>query len=380
MKISRLPFLILTKLQELGLIIFVFTTFAFTTLAFTTFGSAANASEIQTFYKGIRSLGMGGAGVAVVNDETALLVNPAGLGKLRDYYITIFDPEIELGSSTYKAAGTDVVNLRNPQKALDKANSHPDTRMHERAQVFPSIVVPNFGFGLFGKVETDAELDSTTNKFNFDYTNDFAGVFGVDFRFLNGILKIGANARVVNRGEIHKTDIDPTSTGLTLPSLLSEGMGVASDSGLMLSAPVAWLPTLAATYHDMGRTTYSFRGGMFNTTAERPVSTAESVDVAVAIHPILGRRLRATWTAQMNDVTTLGRETDKLRRVHAGVELNYADALFVRAGMNQRFWTAGLELAIVNYQFQAASYGEDIGVSGTPKEDRRYVVKFAFRF
>jgi hypothetical protein len=61
-------------------------------------------------------------------------------------------------------------------------------------------------------------------------------------------------------------------------------------------------------------------------------------------------------------------------------ELNYADALFVRAGMNQRYWTAGLELSIVNYQFQAASYGEEIGDDVTPREDRRYVVKFAFRF
>jgi hypothetical protein len=39
-----------------------------------------------------------------------------------------------------------------------------------------------------------------------------------------------------------------------------------------------------------------------------------------------------------------------------------------------------MELAMGNYQFQAASYGEDIGVDGSPKEDRRYEVKFAFRF
>ena len=38
----------------------------------------------------------GGAGIAVVNDETAMLINPAGLGKLRDYIFTIADPEIEI--------------------------------------------------------------------------------------------------------------------------------------------------------------------------------------------------------------------------------------------------------------------------------------------
>jgi hypothetical protein len=119
---------------------------------------------------------------------------------------------------------------------------------------------------------------------------------------------------------------------------------------------------------------------MFMNTETAPESTPESVDVALAIYPILGRRLRSTWTVQYNDVLTYGKETDQMRRLHAGFELNYADALFLRGGMNQRYWTAGLELAIVNYQFQAASYGEDIGTADAPREDRRYVLKFAFRF
>jgi hypothetical protein len=44
----------------------------------------AVAAERYEFYNGIRGLGMGGAQVAVVNDETSLMINPAGLGKLRD--------------------------------------------------------------------------------------------------------------------------------------------------------------------------------------------------------------------------------------------------------------------------------------------------------
>ena len=44
------------------------------------------ARERRSFYEGVRGRGMGGAQIATVNDETALLVNPAGLGKLRDFY------------------------------------------------------------------------------------------------------------------------------------------------------------------------------------------------------------------------------------------------------------------------------------------------------
>lgn len=48
--------------------------------------------------------------------------------------------------------------------------------------------------------------------------------------------------------------------------------------------------------------------------------------------------------------------------------------------MNQRYWTAGLEMALKNYQIQLATYGEEIGTATTHREDRRYVAKFAFRF
>ncbi len=341
---------------------------------------SAHAEERYEFYNGIRALGMGGASIAVVNDETALLVNPAALGKLRDYFITIIDPEIAVSQQTEEIAGTDILKMIGPQSALEKALVNADKRMHLRSQLFPSIVVPNFGFGLFAKYEVNSEFESTANVFKYDYTNDYAGVFGFNFRLFSGMMKLGASARVVNRVEIRKEDIDPTSTGLSLKTLASEGLGIASDLGLVITAPVALLPSIAGVYRDVGRTSYTFRDGLLINPANAPSSTAETIDVALSIHPIHGRQMRSTWTIEYRDVFTYGKETDQLRRTHAGVELNYADALFVRAGMNQRYWTAGLELAMFNYQFQAASYGEEVGTAAETREDRRYVVKFSFRF
>jgi hypothetical protein len=48
--------------------------------------------------------------------------------------------------------------------------------------------------------------------------------------------------------------------------------------------------------------------------------------------------------------------------------------------VNQRYWTAGAEMAIQKFQFQAASYGEEIGTPTSNKEDRRFMGKFSFRF
>lgn len=344
-------------------------------------GDAAFAGERYEFYNGVRALGMGGASIAVVNDETALLSNPAALGKLRDYFITIADPEVQVASTTESVAGLDLLKMTNPQDALSKALKHPDTHLNERAQIFPSIVVPNFGFGFFGKYEINSQLNSTTNKFQYDYTNDYAMVLGFSLRLFDGIIKIGANARVDDRTQALRSDLDPTSTDLTLSSIgAGEGVGVGSDTGILITAPITWLPTLSAVYRDVGRTTYDLRPGIFSSLSARPDSTPSTLDVAAAIFPITGKRARMSWTAEYQDVMNAYKETDPMRRIHAGAEFNFADALFIRGGMNQRYWTGGLELDIVNYQFQAASYGEDIGDSTTHKEDRRYVLKFSFRF
>jgi hypothetical protein len=115
-------------------------------------GTRSFASEIRENYNGARSLGMGGASIAVVNDETALLSNPAGLGRLREVYGTILDPEIEAGSDVngmYTASA-----FTNPFELSDAKNTTNASRgrlLHVKAQAFPSLVLKNFGIGIYGK-------------------------------------------------------------------------------------------------------------------------------------------------------------------------------------------------------------------------------------
>jgi len=342
------------------------------------------AAERYEYYNGIRGLGMGGAGVATVNDETALLVNPAGLGRLRDYFITLVDPEGEVSSQTEQIAGTKVFEMGHPQKALNECVDNPDKRLHTRGQVFPSIVVPNFGLGIFGRSEVNAEVVSATNTFTYDYTNDYALVFGFNLRLFNGMLKLGGTARATNHITIRRTDLDPAATDLSDKTLAKSGFGIGADGGIMMTAPIAWLPTLGAVYRDIGSTKYDLRDNMFLKTDEKPDATLGTVDAALAISPMLGKRVRSVWTVEYRDVMDAYKEAEAelpaTRRMHGGLEIGIADSLFLRAGYGQGYWTAGAELAVFNYQFQASSHGEEIGDATTKREDRRYAVKFAFRF
>lgn len=340
----------------------------------------SHAGERHRFYTGARAMGMGGASVAVVNDETALMLNPAALGRLRDSYITIVDPEIELGSQTTGVMGTGYPNLIKAQGVLDKAKSKPGQHVSGRMQVFPSLVVPNFGFGVFKKYEVNSEVNAANTAYSYHYTNDTAVVVGFNFRFWDGIIKLGTNMRVVDRAQIIEDNLDPTSTTLSNGDMQKSGVGIASDTGVIITAPVAWLPTIAGVLRDTGSTSYAFRNSFLSSSANRPDPTGQTVDVGLAISPIFNPNFRSQWTVEYKDAMNSAKEKDVMRRLHGGVEFNIADALFIRGGMNQKYWTAGLEIAMFNYQIQLASYGEDVGSDQASKEDRRYVMKFSFRF
>lgn len=361
-------------------------TISFTALALVLPPGSGHAAtfngEIDEFYTGVRSLAMGGTYINTVNDETAVLTNPAGLGKLRDLTFTIIDPELH-GAF----ANTEIINTSNyvsaltVQGLLDALNLQRGKHWHGKAQFFPSIVGPNFGLGVLSKYQYNAEVNTAGTNYRFDYVNDFAVGLGYTFRLFSGVLKIGGAARLVNRTEVHK-DLDPTSTNLLLKELASEGIGIAGDAGVILTIPVAGLPALGMTVRDIGDTSYAMREGLFNATTTRPVDTLQTVDVALSFQPILSNRIRMTMAFEYHGLTTpiIAEEEGALKRSHAGIEFNFADFAFLRGGANQGYWTAGIEFATERFQLQATSYGEELGTPTAPKEDRRWVGKFAIRF
>lgn len=341
----------------------------------------AFGAERMEFYNGVRGLGMGGAQMATVNDETSALINPAGLGKLRDSFLTVVDPEVHVGSESQSIVGYDWFSASDPQAILEKMRDggHFSKHFHQGQQLFPSFVVPNFGIGLLHTSFSNASFENAGADFRFRHRTDYGLILGYNFRLFDGRLKIGFNTRVMNRTEANAL-VPAASTNLTLGGMAKEGMGIGSDVGVLLAMPWQWLPTIGFVYRDVGNTRYDYRGGLFRSTTDRPDSTPATMDAAFGVSPIVSKQTRMTISAEYRDMQDAYDEKSFQRRFHAGVEWNFSDLFFFRAGMNQQYWTTGLELALFNYQLQFATYGEDVGTVSDPREDRRYVMKFAFRF
>lgn len=343
------------------------------------FVATGHAREVNRFYVGARAAGMGGASIAVVNDETALALNPAGLGKLRDIYGTVFDPEIEFSDNVYNLYRTkSFTGIFDPEKVSPSLQESLTTPYRARATVFPSFVAKNFGIGILGRYSLDARVDDTGTEMDTLYQDDLALLLGINLRLWGGRIKLGATGKFISRIEVDKTL--STTGDLSIDGNASEGAAVGADVGLTLTAPWAWLPTISAVARDVGGTDFGAGAGLRKSTATRPNRVNQDIDVAIALFPIHSNHSRSSFTIEYQKLTEAAQATDKTRYYHLGYEYNYGDVLFVRAGMNGRYWTAGLEIASESTQFQVGYYGVDVGEDGTPEEQRRWVWKFAYRF
>lgn len=334
--------------------------------------TAQPSNEWLEFYNNSRSLAMGGAGVAVTSDDTSIFRNPASLGSLRDVYGTILDPEIE-GTSNLTATQSDIAGV------MGELTSKPDTYYRAKTQLSPVIVRRNVGFGIIYKNEMSAEVTSDApTTMDTRYVNDMGAVLGANLRLFDGRIKIGATGRVFNRIEVNNPAL-PLAGPSDLPTIASEGTAYAWDAGLLIQAPWAMIPTLGVVVRDVGDTKFVEDSFRISTTS-RPADVKQSVDAAIALFPIHSNTVRSVWTIEYTDISNSRNDTDSAKRMHLGIEINTRDIFFLRLGYNQRYLTAGFEIASENIVWQLSTYGEEVGTEAEPREDRRLNTKLAIRF
>lgn len=334
---------------------------------------ALAVNEWFEFYNNTRSLAMGGASVAITSDDTSLFRNPANLGSLRDLYGTILDPEVE-GTSNLTASQIDIKSV------METLTAKPDVFYRAKQQITPTLVRRNVGLGFIYKNEISAEITSANPAvMDTHYTNDTGVILGANLRLFDGRIKIGGSVRAFNRIEVDNPGLS-TAGPTDLQTIGSEGTAIAFDGGLLLQAPWTYIPTLGVVVRDIGNTKFDKQDGFRMRTPTRPNEIKQSVDVAAALFPIHSNQFRSVWTIEYSDVTNSRNDTDSAKRAHVGIEFNARDIFFLRLGYNQRYMTAGFEIASEHVVWQITSYGEEIGTQSAPREDRRLNTKIAVRF
>lgn len=346
----------------------------------TGFSVEASADELHTFYRGVRAQAMGGAYVAVADDEEALFLNPAGLAGLSDRSLHYMSLDIDGAQdilTTYLENASALSGL-----SINTINQLMGKNLYARGTFTPSFVIPNFAIGAIFDAQTSVSVKNQalpTINVGYQYLYGIQVATGLSFKFgsrstrrkrsVLGELRLGVGAKVLwKRGGYRTLPMDFLLNADQALPILNQiawpwGMGYGLDLGAM------WVmnPTsnvrlaLGAAFINAGDVTYSPAGpdkekGNLSAGASIRIGD-DSTNILVAY-----------------EQQHIQEDVDFRLKQHLGVELK-ASNLSIFGGMHQTSLTFGAAFDVWLFRLTAASYAQELGAQALLDSSRRYMLR-----
>ncbi|MDI6809411.1 MAG: hypothetical protein QME66_10580 [Candidatus Eisenbacteria bacterium] len=318
-----------------------------------------------------RTLGMGGAYLAIANDHNALYSNPAGLSRVRGMSISI--PSISFHTNQdlidISQDVTDFIDEHESEFAdfdsvtddfLRGLDPFDDRWMSFAVDPLVDLVFPHFGLGAYSTIDARFKIDRGIYqpRISVQVKNDMVGVVGISksLGLLGKKMDIGVSAKYIQRRLLSEslsgTDastFDEESIQDMLDTLETAKTGLTFDIGALY--PLNGATTLALVLKDVA-------GKVDDETIPM------TVNVGIASRPAILKIIplfRNTVIAA--DVDDIFGEGSMLNRVHLGAETKFALLPFItlRGGFNQGYPTYGLGLNLLIVRLDFAYYGEELG-------------------
>lgn len=334
------------------------------------------AAEYPYIYKGFRPMGMGGAFVAVSNDANALYYNPAGLADIDSIRASIFGLEVEAGKYTQSliqdALDTD---FGNEMESAQFLRDHMGEQSHLGLAIVPSYSMPRFAVTFIGAGRMDLEVrDSQYPKLDVGVISDFGAGAGYAHPFLEKNLLVGASAKYIYRQSlVQQYTVADLSEELseTIKDDLNKGSGILVDLGVIYK-----FGQFGFANSRVGVSANNLVGSKLGDAADAP----EHVDIGFAQDLDL-KVTKATFAIDYVDIfNQFDQDNDIAKRIRLGAECKLLDIVFVRAGLYQGYFTAGLNLEARVVRLDLLTYAEEIGAFAGQRVDRRYAARFFFGF
>jgi len=321
-------------------------------------------------FRDIRWLGRGNAGVAVVDDGTALFYNPAGLARTETYGVEILNPVLG-ANQNFVGSFSELATLTSGSDTLSsKFAPFLGKPLGMQVNVFPHLHVPGFALGLWNYLDASVVYRNPVNpQLDLETRNDYGVIMGSAWGYKK-LLSFGASIRYQRRKQLFDSltagSILTSNTSL-LTSLMRHGNAIAINLGVQARQDFGpQFVALGLAVEDIGTTT--FRNTVAQPDLDRQkqqvnLGTAWGFDSPFARVKLLFDLRQLTNT-----------EMDKTKKMQMGVE---AGTLFLdaRLGFFQGYWTAGLTLQALPFlSIDLASYGEELDVAAGQRYNRYWML------
>jgi len=363
------------------------------------FAGPAMFYGINHQYQAPRYMGMGNAGVAVANDESAMFYNPAGAQQLETWKFN--------GYLVRAGLDPDIKDF------IDDIDDAGDT-----AQAISDVLVANYGkhfsaqnVGLLGSIlatpKWSAAILPVTANVDLALHNSVGpsvNVYGVldttiaysrAWQHKKGIkrgrLDMGATAKVINRAEIDKiVDIAAIQNDKLIDwEDANEGLTIDFDYGAMWHLPDdreggfwGWAQPTTVGFVMRNILDYGFltEEGIWSKSKNgEPEKLHRVIDIGTAYKLPQWWVFDSTLAVDVRDILHPNWTYNK--GIHIGAEFNWELSSWWkggwRVGLNQLYWTAGFTGQIWAFRLDLSTYGREVGTKSNRVEDRVWMLSMS---
>lgn len=329
-------------------------------------GLSARAEQLFEYQRPIRALGMGGVFLPFVDENNAVLWNPAVLSTVDQISWQLF----EFGTGLN---GQEVYDLYRAMQDSGCTGAACYSEFYGKplwvaAQAKMSLVGPRVGIAAFSSNYLEGTLHNPAfPTLNLTYLSDlgFAAAYGFPIEEnLHGGVTV---KRITRNGGIQDVSLSTVTSGgsAVLDDFDQRGTGYGFDLGLQYKTPGFANAIFAAHWQDVGSTAFIREG---NHQAPPRVKDNLSVGLGTEID-LPGLDLRTG--VELRHLTDSNVQTGK--KIHMGAELGLP-FIDVRTGLYQGYPTVGATVDLFFLQVDVASYTEEVGIYPGQSPSHRYKI------
>ncbi|MCG8470544.1 MAG: conjugal transfer protein TraF [Desulfobacterales bacterium] len=318
---------------------------------------------------------MGGAFTAISDDQNAINYNPAGLSRTQGMGVGILNPLVEVSEESYDLyQDFEDIDQDDTAEVANLLKKHVGENIHVKvaADLYTGFRYHDAGVMVAGVARGYVDMairNPTFPELHLTSDADVGGQFGMGYSppMVAG-LSVGFGVKALQRFSVDKvyTAVDIASDDFedTIEDDQVDGTDASFDLGIIWSRDLFGWTKMSLGVAGLNLTEMEFGEAR---------DQKRQINVGVAFEQkMMGFTL--VEAADYHDVTdNLTEDDSHEKKTHLGVELKFPMVLALRAGLSQGYYTAGVTLDFQVVRFDVATYGEELGVIGGQREDRRYV-------
>jgi hypothetical protein len=344
------------------------------------------AAATPVVYETARSLGMGGVAVGIADDHQALFCNPAGLGLRNDSAYSVVNGYFERNTD-FEKVNDHISALESDDKTRGANYNHLRAIMGMHGwQAYSNMAyyLGGTGFGVAAYYR-ESEFFAVNNPVNpsvrakIEKDSFISGSMARSFNENQILFKDravgwwGATMKFVSRKASDNTWYSRDFAALN-DSILKKtdrsGATMDFDFGALWQISNPWRPTIGLFLGNVLASEFSSDIGKLD----------RQFAIGVSLRPLTGPEERNEKLLLAADYWENSDSRNAFTKLRLGAEVKLSRHFSVQAGIRGGYLTAGAGITWNDWNFQASTYGEELGPRPGNNEDRRYALSTTWEF